>query len=277
MPATPIPDILRPAQGQRDRLPEKMIAFVGGGNFFERNFGEIGNLHRSGIWDSGIGGIKVYTGRVWPLLTRLQIQAVLVFGILFGGTGCRKPDPPLEPLRDEARWSQPEFAGAGEITLENEILVLGSGKPLTIAAWDPSPEHLAAFSGDFEIRFDACRIEGGDFFASLTFPIRDSHLTLILGGWGGTLVGLSSLDHLDASENETRASIPLENGTWYPVRIRYTDPWIEVRIEDRIVVSENLRGRRLGLKPGDISLSRPFGFASWWSRGSVRNLVVERL
>ena len=59
---------------------------------------------------------------------------------------------------------------------------------------------------DYEIRLEAQRIDGTDFFCGLTFPVHDAHLSLIVGGWGGSLVGLSSLDGKDASRNETRPS-----------------------------------------------------------------------
>jgi hypothetical protein len=39
--------------------------------------------------------------------------------------------------------------------------------------------------------------------------------TLICGGWGGTLVGLSSIDDLDASENPTATIKEFKEKTWY--------------------------------------------------------------
>ena len=47
-------------------------------------------------------------------------------------------------------------------------------------------------------------MKGGDFFATLTFPVDDSFCTFVTGGWGGDIVGLSSIDGWDASDNETR-------------------------------------------------------------------------
>ena len=51
------------------------------------------------------------------------------------------------------------------------------------------------WTGDFptsgyEIRFEAARLEGKDFFAAIIFPVKDSHCSWINGGWDGTVVGL---------------------------------------------------------------------------------------
>ena len=72
---------------------------------------------------------------------------------------------------------------------------------------------------NYELNVVARRVEGSDFFCGLTFPYQDSHCTLILGGWGGALVGLSCLDGRDASENETTRLMPFEKGRWYDVVI----------------------------------------------------------
>jgi len=65
----------------------------------------------------------------------------------------------------------------------------------------------------YEIRFEAARLEGNDFFAGITFPVKDSFCSWINGGWGGTVVGLSSLDGDDASENDTSTSRDRQGGT----------------------------------------------------------------
>ena len=56
---------------------------------------------------------------------------------------------------------------------------------------------------NYVVILEAKRIKGSDFFCGLTFPFNDEFATLIVGGWGGTVVGLSSIGGLDASENET--------------------------------------------------------------------------
>ena len=130
---------------------------------------------------------------------------------------------------------------------------------------------------DYEVRFEASRLNGGDFFASLTFPVGDSFCTWVTGGWGGDIVGLSSIDGWDASDNETRAYFNFENGRWYRMRLAVTAARISAWIDDREIINVAIAGRTIGLRPGDIKLSTPFGFASYNSTGAVRKVEYRLL
>ena len=53
------------------------------------------------------------------------------------------------------------------------------------------------FRGDlprvpYRLSVEATRLYGADFFLGVTFPVSEGHLTLVLGGWGGMVSGLSS-------------------------------------------------------------------------------------
>ena len=89
------------------------------------------------------------------------------------------------------------------------------------AAWRADSAGVTLPLRDYVLSYEACRAAGSDFFGTVTFPVLkpDQHLTLVLGGWGGGLVGLSNIDHLDASENATRSEMTFNNDVWYAVRI----------------------------------------------------------
>jgi hypothetical protein len=138
------------------------------------------------------------------------------------------------------------------------------------------------FTGDFpksnyEVRFEAARIDGNDFFASFTFPVGDSFCTWVTGGWGGDIVGLSSLDGWDASDNETRTYFDFEKGRWYAFRLRVTPERIGGWIDDREIFNVQIAGRTVGLRPGEIKLSAPFGFASYGTKGALRKIDYRML
>ena len=80
---------------------------------------------------------------------------------------------------------------------------------------------------EYEVTLETRRIDGFDFFCGMTFPVEKSHCSLVLGGWGGSLTGLSSLDGFDASENETTGSMAFKEGKWYKIRLRVTPEKIE--------------------------------------------------
>ncbi len=91
------------------------------------------------------------------------------------------------------------------------------------------------------------------------------------------IVGLSSLDLMDASENETRVFMTFNQGQWYSFRVRVTDYMIEVWVDEEQVISVDYYGREVGLRPGEIENSKPMGFASYRTVGALRNIQYRLL
>ena len=51
---------------------------------------------------------------------------------------------------------------------------------------------------DYEVTLEGKRVAGDDFFCTTTFPVGESFCSFVVGGWHGTVVGLSSIDGMDA-------------------------------------------------------------------------------
>jgi len=169
-------------------------------------------------------------------------------------------------------WRQTPFTGRGQVRVKNGAILLGAGMPMTGITWTGSFPR-----SDYEVRFEAARLEGSDFFASLTFPVQDSYCTWVTGGWGGDIVGLSSLDGWDAADNETRSYFNFENGRWYALRLRVTTGRIMAWIDDQPIINVAIEGRSVELRPGEIELSAPFGFASYATAGGLRRIEYRAL
>jgi len=107
--------------------------------------------------------------------------------------------------------------------------------------------------------------------------VGDSFCSLILGGWGGSLVGISSLNGMDASENESMKFVQFENGKWNAVRLRVTEKKLQVWIGEDKVVDVVTEGRKISLRPGEIERCAPLGIAAWQTTGMVRGIKVRRL
>ncbi len=168
-------------------------------------------------------------------------------------------------------WEETDFFGKGDVHVEDGTLVLGTGI-LTGVNWTSDfPKS------NFEIRLEASRVKGNDFFCGLTFPVKDSFATWVVGGWGGKLVGLSSIDWLDASENETASGWDFENGRWYALLLRVTDDNISAWIDGELAFSVDLEGRTISLREGEIDLSIPLGFATYSTVGALRNIEYRTL
>ncbi len=206
--------------------------------------------------------------RIVPtILSRLEFLSAML-----GFAGAVEWQP-LFDGKTLAGWRETAFSGRrGTVRVENGAIVLGAGNPLTGVTWTGSFPKTG-----YEIRFEAARLEGGDFFASLTFPAGDSHCTWVTGGWGGDIVGLSSLDGWDASDNETRTYYEFEPRRWYAFRLQVTPERISAWIDNRPVVKVEVAGRRVDLRAGEIKLSAPLGFASYATTGGIRRIEYRVL
>ena len=98
---------------------------------------------------------------------------------------------------------------------------------------------------------------------------------MIVGGWGGGVIGLSSLDDMDASENETTTYQRFEDDKWYKLRLKVDGEWIRAWIDNEEHIAVNIKGRRLGLRGGEIDLSIPFGIATWSTTSALRNIKLK--
>src|SRR5580658_3109831 len=139
---------------------------------------------------------------------------------------------PLFDGRSLANWAVTDFGGHGGINAVSGQINIGMGAELSGITWTNGPLPKA----DYEISLQAMKVEGDDFFCGLTFPVADSSCSLIIGGWGGGVIGLSSLDDLDASENETTKTMYFETGHWYHVVLRVTPKKIEAWLDKEKVV-----------------------------------------
>ena len=169
-------------------------------------------------------------------------------------------------------WHETSFAGHGELQCRSGAIFLSMGDPFTgINYTNPFPTM------NYEVALDAMRVMGSDFFCALTVPVGESHCSLIVGGWGGSLVGISSLDGMDASENETTKFVTFEQGRWYRIRLRVTSGRIEGWIDNQKLIDVNTTDRRISLRPGDIELSKPMGIAAWQTASALREIKFHKV
>jgi hypothetical protein len=170
-------------------------------------------------------------------------------------------------------WAVSDFVGHGPITVEDGHIKIGKGEDLGGINWTNGPLPKT----DYEISLDAVKTAGADFFCGLTFPVADSSCSLIVGGWGGGLVGLSSLDDRDASENETTRVVEIETGHWYHVVVRVTPQKIEAWLDKENIVSVSIVGRKVSLRPGPIYLSEPLGVATYSTTAELKDFKLRLL
>ncbi len=210
-----------------------------------------------------------------------------------------KPDPAPKPwtVSDWSEWKLQETAPEGKIAILREladakpapgaappgekaakagVLVLGHGELLSIAKYEgkhPFP------TDEYEISWEGIRLDGSDFFAALTFPVgsEEQCASFIAGGWGGWAIGISCIDGLFANENETTCSLPFESNQWYAFALQVNRHAIRAFIDADEKFHIALKGKKIGMHPGEIRKATPLGFASYNTKGAVRNVRIRSL
>jgi hypothetical protein len=172
------------------------------------------------------------------------------------------------------KWTPIEGAADIEWDEENHVLRIGFGNDLNGVRWT-GPAPVTPYAVELEAR----RMSGSDFFCGLTFPVRSGkeHVSFIVGGWGGNLVGISSIDGMDASENSTASQQEFEDQKWYRIRVEVRQEHIQAWIDDKQVVDAFTEEQKLSLRPGPIEDCAPFGLATWTTKAEVRGVRWRKL
>lgn len=167
------------------------------------------------------------------------------------------------------QWRKADFRGQEkDVFIEGGSIVMKKGNDMTGITWSGPVTRM-----NYEICLEARRLEGSDFFCGLTFPVGENPCTLVLGGWGGSLVGLSCLDYEDAANNETGMNMRFEEKRWYQVRLRVTRNEIAAWIDGEQVIDVETTNRRIGIR-FEVEPSRPLGIATWCTTGAVRDIRI---
>ena len=173
--------------------------------------------------------------------------------------------------RDLDGWEITNFGPQGPVNVTGGSVILGAGDGCTGITYKKEFPDI-----NYRVSLEARRVSGTDFFCGMTFPVGKDPCTLIVGGWGGTTVGLSSINGNDASENETTRLMKFDNGRWYAIKLEVTRDSIKSWINDSLVVRFRIDAKRLSIRP-EVELSKPFGIASWKTTAELRNIRLTRL
>jgi hypothetical protein len=177
---------------------------------------------------------------------------------------------PMFDGRTLTGWTSTDFSDRGTVTVTNGEIQLGLGY-MTGITWTNDLPRMG-----YEISLDAKRVQGSDFFCGLTFPVGTNYLSLIVGGWGGGVIGLSSVDGMNASENETTSYMNFVNGRWHHIRLRVEPEKIQAWIDEDRVVDLETTGKSFSIRI-EMETSKPLGIATWNTAAALKNIQLRKL
>ncbi len=175
-----------------------------------------------------------------------------------------------------ADWESVDVGGSGEVALEEGEMIIKSGESISGTVYKKAKDLPLQ---NYEITLDAKRLQGVDFFCGLTFPVGDlkTCLTLVLGGWGGSVTGISSIDNLDASENSTSSYQRYLDNQWYHVKLRVTPKEIHAWVDDKEIINVDIEGKKLSVRPGPIESYLPLSLTTYQTTAAIKNFKVTKL
>ncbi|MFT7487380.1 MAG: hypothetical protein ACI9F9_003241, partial [Candidatus Paceibacteria bacterium] len=169
-------------------------------------------------------------------------------------------------------WESISYGGEGEVEQRDGWTMLPMGVALTgIRRPQGLPRNI-----DYELELTARRDLGSDFFCGLTFPVHDEFATLIIGGWGGGLCGISCIDMRDASDNDTKSIRNLRDKQAYSIRLRVQALRIQAWLDGELIVDANIQGKSLCLRT-EVLASAPLGISSYITSAAIGELRYRPL
>jgi lysophospholipase L1-like esterase len=171
-----------------------------------------------------------------------------------------------------AGWQATDFYKPGKVLVHDGAIVMEKGNRMTGVTYARKDFPRL----DYEVTLEGKKLAGEDFFCTTTFPVGTTYCSLVVGGWGGQVVGLSSINGSDASENETTRSKEFQANRWYRIRLRVSTNRIEAWIDDEKLVDADTAGRKISTRIECLPC-QPFGIATWDTIGAVRDIRVRSL
>ncbi|MEI6536056.1 MAG: family 16 glycoside hydrolase, partial [Verrucomicrobiaceae bacterium] len=186
-------------------------------------------------------------------------------------------DKPTERLLFDGKslndWQVVDAGGSGKVALKDGQMLIGAGESITGAVYKNTDKIPVT---NYEITLEARRLDGNDFFCGLTFPVGSlkTCATLICGGWGGSVTGISCIDGLDASENSTGHYRKWEDKKWHQIKVRVTPDIIVVWANEEKIIETEIKEKKISLRPGPIEDYAPLSVTTYQTSAAIRNVKL---
>lgn len=207
------------------------------------------------------------------------------------------PTPKAEWIDLKGGWKAIEFGGEGDVKAADGVIKMGYGDPITGVRWTGPMEPIEGHNQDdakdepsestksklpvlprdnYELRWECRRDSGFDFLCAFTFPVGEQRASLVMGGWGGGITGISSIDGADASDNQTTMFKAFDNDKWYSARVRVDTQKITVWVDDTELFDHPREGHEFDIR-FEMDPCLPLGIANFECDSRIRKIQMRRL
>lgn len=170
-----------------------------------------------------------------------------------------------------APFVKSQYDTGGPVELKGGAITLSAGRPYSAVLWSGGFPRT-----NYEIELSAMKTDGNDIFCGLLFPVGTNYCSMILGGWGNSIVGLSCVDYMTAADNSTATMKAFNADEWYDVRLKVTDEKIEAWVNEEQLIDLELFEKRISPYFG-LEIFAPFGIFTFETAGMVKDIFIRRL
>ena len=208
----------------------------------------------------------------------MSTRRMIALAALLGACGAGAAEPvSLFNGKDLSGWKVVAYDGGGAVEVRPDGAVsCAAGAPMSgIAYTNPVPTM------SYELKLEVMRVEGSDFFVGLTIPIEENFCTVIIGGWGGNLCGVSSINYMDASESQWSRAVGFENNRWHTLRVRVMPNVLQIFLDEKKTYHARIdyeKSTQFSLRSGsDIDKTKPLGLATYQTHAQWRNFTLTKI
>jgi hypothetical protein len=208
-----------------------------------------------------------------PMMNHFLFLFFMSFGLVFTNQPLAE-DVQLFSIEHRSHWTPSSNQSSPAFIWKENQLIISEGVRLNGLIFNPL-NNMAWES--FELELDVKKINGNDFLCGLTFPVGNIKrlVTLVLGGWGGSVNGISCIDGNDAFNNCTASNKDYLFNQWYHVKVQVTPTQITVWVDQECIIDFTHQDRHLSLRSSEIEFYQPFSITTYKTQSEFKNFIYR--